>query len=261
MTTPTVILAGGLAKPDLEAATGQKRRALVVVNGKTLLRHVVEAVLTAGLENTPLGPITVVGAMPASADYACLSDQGDIVSNMFAGLADYRDAPFALISTSDLPFITGPILRDFVIEATRRAEESGASLLFPIVPVASCYAKYPGVKRTSLRLREGTFTGGNVALVRPALLLSLRDQITRAYAARKSPARLAAMLGLGTLGRVLLAQRASPHFLTIPLLENRVSRLLGGTARGVICPDPEIATDLDRPSDFAAVGLALPTPS
>ena len=45
------------------------------------------------------------------------------------------------------------------------------------MPVDLCYLRFPGVKRTSLRLREGRFTGGNAMLVNGAFLMAHRERI------------------------------------------------------------------------------------
>src|SRR5688572_24270244 len=79
---PAVVLAGGKAKPELAAATGQANRALVVVNGKPLLHHVVDALHA----SEAVGEIVVVGDVPDGADYARLPDQGDFVANVTKGV-------------------------------------------------------------------------------------------------------------------------------------------------------------------------------
>jgi molybdopterin-guanine dinucleotide biosynthesis protein A len=246
---PVVVLAGGKAKPEMQAATGQTNRALVVVNGKPLLHHVVDALRASEV----VGEIVVVGDVPDSEVYARLPDQGDFVSNVAAGVAAFASAPFVLITTSDLPFLTGDIVTHFITASRERAETSGAAFVWPVVPVAACYARFPGVKRTALRLREGAFTGGNLMLARPERLLSQKQRIADAHAARKSVLRLAVILGPGTLLRLALSQLLSPALLTLPYLESRVSRLLGVPARALISDSAEIATDLDRPSDFGAI--------
>ena len=250
---PGVILAGGKAKPDLQAFTGQTNRALVVVQGKTLLSHVVDALQTSEGNR----PITVVGEVPENENYTRLPDKGDFVSNICAGVSCYAESPYVLIATSDLPFLNAEVVQGFVEGAKQLAEQSGAKMVWPVVPVAKCYERFPGVKRTSIRLKEGDFTGGNLALVRPDFLLTQQQPLADSYAARKSPLRMAQLLGLGTLVRLLLSQKVSPNLLTIAFLEARVSRLLGGTARALVCDWVELATDLDRPADFAAVGLEV----
>jgi 2-phospho-L-lactate guanylyltransferase (CobY/MobA/RfbA family) len=206
-----------------------------------------------------MGAVTVIGDVPESDDYTRLPDSGGFVENVFAGVSAYADAPYVLIATSDLPFLTGEAVADFALQAEAKARETGAGFIWPVVPVASCYRQFPGVRRTALRLREGEYTGGNLALVRPDFLLTQRQRIADGYAARKSVVRLASMIGWGTLLRLILSQKLSPNLLSIPMLEARVSRLLGSPARALVCDYPELATDIDRPSDFAAVGLRQET--
>lgn len=246
---PCVVLAGGRAKPEMEAVIGHSNRALALFRGKTLLCRVVDALR----EADPQSAICVVGNVPEDVAYKRRPDSGEFVGNVLAGVREFEQHPFVLITTSDLPFLTGAVVADLVRQSLTIAQTSGADVLYPVVPVAACYARFPGVKRTAVRLKEGAFTGGNLMLVRPAFVLQREKRLGDLYAARKHPFRLALMLGLGTVARLALAQTLSPAFLSIPQLERSASRLLDGTARALICDMPEIATDLDRPSDFSAV--------
>jgi len=250
---PVVILAGGKAKPELQARTGQSNRALVVVNGKTLLEHAVCAAQAVAPETN----IVVVGDVPPSDTYSIIADQGDFVGNVFAGIGAFADAPYVLLSTSDLPFVTGEHFQEFVHAAIDKANATNAGLVWSVVPVARCYARFPNVKRTALKLKEGALTGGNLMIVRPQSLLPLKSPIAAAYSARKSPLRLATLLGGSAIVRLLISQTVLPRVLTVALLEAQISRLLGVAARAVLTDLVEIATDLDRPSDFDAVGLKL----
>ena len=246
---PTVVLAGGTARPELEAATGQRIRALIVVNGKTLLERVVDAVRT----DDCVDSVTVMGDVPENPRYRKLPDQGDFVGNLFTGIECYADSPYVLLATSDLPFLTPSIVAGFLHDAVKRADDDNSGLVWPVVPVASCYARFPGVKRTALRLKEGELTGGNLMLVRPQFMLANREQIAEAFAARKSVGRLAAILGIPILVRLLLSQKVAPRFLSVTLLEARIGKRLGGKVAAILSQYPEIATDLDRASDFAAI--------
>ncbi len=244
-----MVLAGGVAKPELEAVIGVKVRAMAVVHGKTLLGHIVDGLR--GASN--LGEITVVGNVPDSEAYARVADGGDFVTNIFAGLGRYEAAEYVLVTTSDLPYITCDTIDLFLDGAVHLAEETGANMIYPIVKVASCYAQFPGIKRTARKLKEGAFTGGNMMLLRPAFMMQQRQRISDAYAARKSPAKLASMLGLGTLVRLILSQTISPNLLSVSLLEQRASAMLGGSVKALVFPNADIATDLDKPEDFLAV--------
>lgn len=248
---PAVVLAGGKAKPDIIALTGVDNRALVPIGGRTMLECVLEA-----LESSDsVSDITVIGDLPSSPRYRSVADQGGFVDNLFAGIQAAGKAESVLVTTVDVPFITGAVVDDFVMNS----RQLGADIVYPVVPVELCYAKYPGVKRTAIGLKEGKFTGGNMMLMRPDFLLSHRDRIASAYAARKTPLKLAMMLGLGTVGRLALSIAGIRSALNLPVLQGAAGRLLGGTARAYISPYPEIATDIDRPSDLEAVqGTVVP---
>jgi len=242
---PAVIMAGGTAKPEMVAATGLTNRALVPIDGKPMLSHVVEALRGAAC----VEGITVIGDLPDSPDYARVADQGGFVENLFAGLEACQGAEYALVSTADIPFIGAEIVNDFV----RNGAAMGADVVYPVVRVEECYRRFPGVKRTAVSLRDGKLTGGNMVLMRPAFMRAQRTRIEEAYGARKSPIRLALMLGLSTTFRAALAFTVAPSLLSVARLESAVGRLLGGTARAYISPFPEIATDIDRPSDLEAI--------
>lgn len=247
MKVPAVVLAGGKAKPEIEAATGQTNRALIPVNGVTMLSRVVRALR----ESASVDSITVVGDVPDSSDYVRLPDGGGFVENVFAGVDSRAGAGHVLVSTSDVPFLTSESVDDLV----RRGIALEADVVYPIVPVADCYARYPGIKRTAARLREGEFTGGNLMLVRAMFMREQRDRLALAYALRKSPVRLAFMLGIGTILRFAAARLISPRLLALHHAEAAGSRFIGGTARALISPYPELATDIDSVEDLVAIGV------
>jgi GTP:adenosylcobinamide-phosphate guanylyltransferase len=242
---PAVVLAGGKAKPDIVAMTGVENRALIPVGGRTMLEIVVESLR----RSETVGDVTVVGDLPTSIDYQTVADQGGFVDNLFAGIRAAGDAEYVLVTTVDVPFITAEVVDDFV----KNGRAVGVDIVYPIVPVEQCYARFPGVKRTAIGLKEGRFTGGNMMLMRPGFLLSHQQQIASAYAARKTPLKLAAMLGFGTVGRLALSIAGMKSALSVAVLERAAGRLLGGIARAYVSPYPEIATDIDRPSDLDAV--------
>lgn len=246
---PIVILAGGRASVDMEAATGVTNRALIDISGKPMLLRVVEALR----ESELCGEITVVGKVPPSDYYSRLPDKGDFISNTVAGAVVNGEAPFILVCTCDLPFLTGEAVTDFLTAALEKAEQSGASVIYPVVPVSRCYKRFPGLKRTALKLKEARFTGGNMMLTRPQFIISQKKRISAAYRARKSPLRLANMLGWDMIFRLLFSQMLAPRLLTLPMLEKRISQLIAGPARVFVSAYPEIATDVDKPSDYLAV--------
>ena len=248
MSVDVVVLAGGKNGAEMAAATGTENRALTPLGDRTMLDHVTSALRRAA----SVGEIYVVGAVPPGPDTHVIRGGETLLDNLMAGLRAAEagaGGDRVLISTSDIPFLTPEAVEDFLIRATR----SGADLCCSYVPVDLCYARFPDMKRTAVKLREGRMTLGNLMLVNPHFLLANQETIARAYDSRKSPIQVARMLGLGLLARLLLAQFLAPTLLTIGALEQNVSRLLGGGGRavGIRSEYPEIGTDVDKPEDVA----------
>lgn len=246
MTVDCVVLAGGQNSPAMAAAAGTQNRALTKLGARTMLEYVVSA-----LSDAPgIGKIYVVGDVPSSGAYTQVAAGETLLENLMAGLdaAGGADGERVLVSTSDIPFVTAEALEDFV----GRAAASGADLCCSYVPLALCRERFPEMKRTAIKTADGEFTLGNVMLVNPRLLRTNHAAIARAYAARKSPAKVAGLLGAGLLLRLIAAQLFLPRLLTVAALEQAVGKLLGPSARaaGLCSPFPEIGTDIDSPADI-----------
>ena len=249
MTTDAVVLAGGRNSPEMAAATGAENRALTQIGPHTMLDYVVTA-----LTQTPsVGRIFVVGDVPESNLYMVVPAKETLLENVLTGLEAAGESPRVLICTSDIPFVTPAALEDFLA----RAAATRADLCCAYVPLSACTAKYPEMKRTAIKTAEGRFTLGNVMLVNPSFLRANQPRIASAYAARKSPAKMASLLGVGLLARLLGAQLALPRLLSIRSLESAVGGLLGGRAVGVCSSYAEIGTDIDKPDDLAVARRLL----
>lgn len=250
MAVKAVVLAGGKNSPEMAAATGVENRALAPLGTRTMLDFVVSA-----LDAAPsIGTIYVVGDVPESSRYTAVAGQDTLLENLMAGLEAAGSEDRVLVSTSDIPFVTPAALEDFA----RRASATGADLCCSYVPLAACRQQYPELKRTAIALAEGRFTLGNIMLVSPRFLREHQSSIAEAYAARKSPAQMARLLGGGLLLRLVGAQAISPRLLTAAAVEAAVSRVLGGgKVRGICSAYPEIGTDVDKPDDVVAARRIL----
>ena len=149
-------------------------------------------------------------------------------------------AEHLLLITSDLPLITAKAIDDFV----RRSLGSGAEVCYPIIPKDSCERRFPGGRRTYVRLREGTFTGGNAVLTTRIFLERSQALIARLYAARKNPLKLAALFGIPFILGLLTGR------LTIPQLEARASAIISGQVAAIISHYPELGFDVDKVEDL-----------
>lgn len=230
-----VILAGGELSAAWRAESGLQWRWQLPVHGHTLFEQVYEAVRHLGDVIAVGGPDSVRATEPGKTFLKSLS----------RGMAQVKSEHMLLV-TADVPDLNRDAVDRFVAAASPTSD-----LNYPIVPMSVCDATYPGLKRTALPLREGRFTGGNAAFVKSEAFRAALPTLEKAYALRKSPVRLAGMVGYGTLGRVVLS-RIIPATLSVRELERRVGEFLGLSIRAVICHDASIGTDIDSKVQYDA---------
>ncbi|GIV20230.1 MAG: acylneuraminate cytidylyltransferase [Armatimonadota bacterium] len=232
------VLAGGQSKPEMVAVTGVANRALLHIEGETMLARVVHALQESGV----VGQVLVVGNVQAPAGCLALPDTGDFVENVLQAAAPVAEEEFILYATADVPFLTPQAVADFVV----RGVQSGADMCYPIIPLDLCRQRFPHLPRTALSLREGTFTGGNLLLIRAGTVRQQADLLRRAFAARKSVWSMAQVLGAGIIARAVLARLISPRLLSIAHIKRRVQQLMGATAQEIVTEYAEIGVDIDR---------------
>jgi hypothetical protein len=145
-----------------------------------------------------------------------------------------------LLITGDLPLVTPAAINDLV----RQSASARADVAYAIIPKDACERQFPGGRRTYVRLKDGTFTGGNGVVVTRQFVAMRGELIGRLYAARKNPVKLAALLGVGFLFRLVTGR------LRIAQLEARASQLVGGRVSAVISTYPELGFDVDKLEDL-----------
>ncbi len=151
-----------------------------------------------------------------------------------------------LVVTSDLPLLKPEIVDDFLT----KAERAGVSLYYPIVSREDTFAMFPEAERTFIRLKDGTFTGGNLVYMEKSVLSQMSGLFQQVIAARKKPWRLVKILGGAFILSFLL------RTLSIAKIERRAQEL-GLNAKAVIMRQPEVGFDVDKPQDFTAIVRAL----
>jgi hypothetical protein len=215
--------------------TGCEYRADLPFRRRTMLAWVLSAM--------PKGPEPIIVGGNPDAFGRRIAAGSNFVESLSRGLAEVREDRF-LLATADLPFLSSESVEDFLSRC-----DPTALFNYPIVPEEACVRRYGDLTRTTLKLREGRFTGGNIALVHTELMRRSLPIIERAYRLRKSPLRLAGMVGAGTLLRVVIGQ-VFPWALPVATLEQAVGKVLGGPVRAIISEYGEIGVDIDNVSQY-----------
>lgn len=244
-----VVLAGSPNTGPLKDCSRAENEALIEIGSRYMVEYVVETLLQSSFISDVIvvGPKKELTRVLQQPRVIVAEGGGTAIENLQAGLRNLKtDAP-VLIATSDIPLLTVEAVEDFINLCRNRQ----ADVYYPIVPREAIEERLPDVERTYVNLQEGVFTGGNLFLVNPSIVDKCATLAQIIVNLRKSPIRLCRLLGLKFIFKFMLKQ------LSLPEVEEKVSKLFDITAVSVITRYPEIGVDVDKPSDLAVVSACL----
>ncbi len=230
-----VVLAGGSPEDPLAARFGVASKTLVPVHGRPMVEYTLQAIADAG----GVERVIYVGP-PAQLEPApdlIVPDKGSLIANLEAGLAE-ANSERVLVASGDNPFITAEAVRWLLQNAP------DAALVYPIIPKEAVEKRWPGMRRTYARLRDGVFTGGNLILLDKQLFAKALPMAQKIIDLRKKPLALARLIGFGVLIKLVTGR------LTIAEMEARAEKLFGVPMKALITPYPEVGADADSEEDF-----------
>lgn len=220
-------------------------KALLKIKEKYMIEYIIDTMRRSSL----IDKIAVVGpkeqlseVLGNRVDYI-IEGTDSIVTNGLLAMEHFKNDKQVLIATSDIPMLTVEALEDFIHQALSK----NADLCYSVVDKKINDLKYPEVKRTYARLWEGQFTGGNIFLFNPAATDKCKSFIEQMLEYRKSPAKMAMVLGFGFLMGLALG------ILTINKVQKKCEKLLGIKGAVVISEYPEVGNDVDKISDIQFV--------
>ncbi|GGJ53231.1 NTP transferase domain-containing protein [Deinococcus roseus] len=232
-----LVLGGGDPSDPFAAAHHVPVKPLIPIHGKAMGVYVLEALRDSGV----IAHIAYIGPTPPEIQtliHQTLPDQGSLIGNLEYGVQNMPAGNRVLVVTADIPMMTASELR----EVLASAPDSG--LVYPIVRKEDCEKAYPGVKRTYARLKDGTFTGGNIFILKPEIVSTFLPRLKEMLAHRKNPLKLAGLIGMGTLIRLLTGQ------LSLERLEHKIGSILGVSVSAMPTGYASIGTDVDKDGDL-----------
>ena len=239
-----VITAGGLPKPDdpLYAYTQGKTKALLDMGGRTMLERVVDALQAA----KHVDDIVVVGlgsdlGMTFQRPVFHLPDQGSLVGNVIGGIHFLKerkpDLEMVVISSSDIPTITGSIVDKFVSSC----EPFDKAIYYNFVDEPTMEARFPGSNRTFVKLKGVAVAGGDLILAHSDLAESHHDLWQALTQGRKHAWKLASLVGIRFLLKFLFRQ------VGLTDIDQKVLQSIGRPSQSMLTPFAELAMDADKP--------------
>ncbi len=221
------------------------------INKKPMVQYVVDALrMCSAIDQIAIvGPYEKLNAqLVASVDYI-VECKGSIIDNMLKGIEVFknRNRNDILVCTSDIPLLTPAAVLDFV----NMSANSNADFCYPIVEKSIIKDKYPEIERTYVKLKDGSFTGGNIFYIKPDGIKACVKRAEQLINSRKNPAKMARVLGTKILVAFLLGR------LSINEAEKKFSEVFGIKAKAVTSNFPELANDVDKPAHLEYIQKIL----
>jgi NDP-sugar pyrophosphorylase family protein len=242
-----VITAGGIPQPDelLYPYTLGKPKALLEIEGKPMVQWVLDALSGAvKVENVVLIGLTEDSGVTCSKPITFIPNKISMIENILGGINKVLEinpsATRVMMVSSDIPAITTEML-DWEVETTLKSD---VDLCYTVVKREVVEARYPGSRRTFVKLKDVEVCGGDLNVLHTSVV-SINPEIwERLVATRKNPIKQAAIIGFDTLFLMMF------RTLTLDAAVKKVTGHLHMTGRAVICPYAEIAMDVDKPNQL-----------
>jgi len=231
---------GGEVDP-VAAYAGVGHKALITLQGETLLNRVLGVVKAAG-------PARIGVAANDAAITAALADSETVLLPTASGPSQSvenaaHQLGFPLVVTT----VDHALLKPEWITRFLADTPDWADVAVLLAPEDRVQAAAPQTKRTYLRFQDGRYSGCNLFLLRNENALNVVKVWRKVEAMRKQPWKIAAMLGPGFLIRYLLNR------LTLDDAVLRLGKLAQVKAAAVRAHDGLAAIDVDKPSDLDLV--------
>ena len=237
-----LILAGSRpGAPDPVAAyAGVPHKALILLDGETLLARVARALWKAGVEPAVSADHPAVLAEAARLGLQVMPPATGPSGSVAVAL-EALGAPL-LVTTADHALLEAEWVRRFVADVPPEADVAVLLARRDVVEAAA-----PGTKRTYLRFADGDWSGCNLFLLRTPRAAGAIGLWAQVETDRKRPWRIVRRLGPGLLARYVIGRLSLADAL------HHLGSRGGVKAAAVASPFGLAAVDVDKPGDLELV--------
>jgi GTP:adenosylcobinamide-phosphate guanylyltransferase len=239
-----ILMAGGVPQEEdlLYAYTQGQPKALLDVAGKPMAQWVLDALTDA----PSVREIVVVGPVAAAALTSpkiihYLPDQGSMLKNILGGidwvLARYPITPQVLISSADIPLLTGAMVERLLARTT----DPAVDIYHTMVSRERMEQRFPDSRRSYVHFSDGGFASGDIHVAAPHIGHQHRALWNDLLDSRKSAFKQAARLGPAFFAKFVTRR------LSLAEAERYALDKFGLTLRALPVDDAEMGMDADKP--------------
>ncbi|MDD3655998.1 MAG: NTP transferase domain-containing protein [Atribacterota bacterium] len=245
-----LLLAGGKSKHALQKLTGEEYKALMTINtldSRPIIHHMIEVLKN----NKYISQLYVASPKEVqqeikSQSLIAVSSGTTLIDTLKKSISILQNEPYILIITCDLPLVSSKHIERFIEDCLAHP---GFDIYYAIINKESYMNQFPynELRRIYANLVDGSYTGGNLFLINPKVIMDCTDTIEQFILFRKHPLKMASILGRR------IAIKYLKKYLSIRDLEKMVPQYLKGYTGKAIQASPEIALDIDKPIQLEAL--------
>lgn len=247
-----IILGGGRIPHGFAEQVGTDIKGLIPIEGRASIEYVVDA-----MRGVPgMRKVVLVGDRAAFVHHpvadkldGIIEEGPDITHNLIRAIRFLGEDRRILLSTSDIPLLTSEALCAFLSKCDPEAD-----LCYPVTPRDPTRRLFWRRYWAFLPLREGWITHTCNVLFDPRLVLKNQEFTERFLSQRKDLWGAAGAVGIGFLLRFFLGWYLPFLRYDVEGITHHIAVLTGARkVQGVLLDYPEIALDIDNPSDVAEI--------
>jgi len=246
-----ILPAGGKIDPDFAKLVGTEYKALIEIGGQSLLGRAIDSLQATGMikSTVVIGPGEVIDHPDAKRATFQIPPGETGPDNIYRGLDHLLKEPDAskkvLIVTTDLPFLTTEAITTFLNKCP-----ADRDICVPLIRESDFNKRFPGTTATFVKLKDDSWTTGNIFLLNAEALKKSKPYIERVFENRKSKTGMARMLGPVFVFKWLTKK------LTLKDLEAKILSMLHCSGAAITDSDPALHYDIDTLDDYEySIGL------
>ena len=172
---------------------------------------------------------------------------GGPLANLHTCIEQFGLTGELLVLSSDLPLLTASALEEFAQICAARGQN--CQMYYPIMTRQRFCSLVHGYPKTFIRVKDGSFTSGSGFIVDVEMFLRNREYAEGVAAQRKSPLKMARLMGGMNLLKFVLGQ------ISLRDIEKLVSRKGDCCFQIVELTHPGLIVDVDRPQQLRLLPL------